>query len=1105
MNLPRLIKPIYVLAFLLVGLTPLQLAAQNAACDNAKLILNEGTQTETNTGQNAYWYHYQVPPPGQGVSVAITNVPAGVTVKVYNTLCLNLGSPIATGTSSLSVPNVTNIFISFDKGGSVFNLGTFDFNTSTSGGGPINNICEDAIVITANGTQTVNNTGEAEYWYQFVMPSTPSNLELSSDPGANIAVTVYTGADCNSLTIRAQGTSANVLTVTTLTPNSVVWIKWAAQLGTTGSFVLNALPTGGGGGGSNQAPTNIALDKTTLNNSDGAFTVVGNLSTTDPDANDTFTYTLVSGTGSTDNASFDIMPLPVSGGAQLLITVDANTKASYSVRIRSTDLGGLSFEKAFTITVNAGGGNNAPTDIALSATSINENVAANSTVGTLSTTDPDNGNTFTYSLTSGTGSTDNASFSISGNSLKITNSPDFETKNSYSVRIRTTDQDNLTFEKSFTISINNVNEAPTDLALSANAINENVAANSTVGTLSSTDPDAANTFTYALAAGTGDTDNSAFTIDDKKLNIKAIPDFETKSSYSVRIRTTDQAGLFFEQQFTISILNVNEGEDPNAFITTWKPVEGKFTIPTATGSTYSYTVKVIDNTTNSTVHTSTNNTGNVTITGLDNAKIYTVEITGTFPRIYFSVARNLGPQILTVKQWGKIVWANMKGAFEGCSSLTIPASDAPDLSQVTDMSYMFGSAFAFNQPIGHWDVSNVTNMNNMFGSAYAFNQPIGNWNVSNVTDMSYMFYLTTAFNQPIGSWNVSKVTKMSYMFFYATAFNQSLANWVIPNNANLSFMLANSDINVANYDATLIGWSNLTGPGRSLGAGGLKYCNGEAARNTLISKGWIISGDVKDCSVNKSVQSITFSALSAKTFGDAKFALGATATSGLLVGYTATPAGILTFETDLETGINMATIVGTGTVTITAKQPGNQNYNAAPDVTQTLTVNKAAQTIAFNAITASIEVGGAAFALGATATSSLAVSYTATPPGRITIDANGNATPVGGGNVEITASQAGNNNYNAATSVKQTVCIAPVAPVVITQTQGGSAVLTTANAQVLSWFKDGTVNSIATGSVFNPSSQPTALGVYYAKVDAGNGCVSKPSNKFKVDIVTGLE
>ena len=1071
---------------LLEWLAPTSVHAQNTICDQATLILSTGNQVVTGTNQTEYWYHYVVPP-GQNVDVTVTTTLPGTNIKAYTSNCLSLGSPVATGVSTVTATNIANssgIFISFDFSGAPFNLGSFNFTTAPASAGLSDNAALSDLSISPGSIPFTFVT--ATYNVNVPFTNTIAVTPTLSDANASIKINNVTATDEQPFNVAVTPGQLNVILV-----------KVTAQNGTTQrTYTINATVAAGGG---NTAPTGISLSANSINENVTANTIVGTLSSTDANTGDTFTYTLIAGAGDTDNSAFNI------SGNSLKInnSPDFETKSSYSVRIRTTDQAGLFFEQQFNISIlNV---NEAPTNLAISANTINENVAANSTVGTLNTTDPDNGNTFTYSLASGTGSTDNASFSISDNSLRITNSPDFETKSSYSVRIRTTDQDNLTFEKSFTISINNVNEAPTDLALSANAINENVAANSTVGTLSSTDPDAANTFTYALAAGTGDTDNSAFTIDDKKLNIKAIPDFETKSSYSVRIRTTDQAGLFFEQQFTISILNVNEGEDPNAFITTWKPVEGKFTIPTATGSTYSYTVKVIDNTTNSTVHTSTNNTGDVTITGLDNAKIYTVEITGTFPRIYFSVARNLGSQILTVKQWGKIVWANMKGAFEGCSSLTIPASDAPDLSQVTDMSYMFGSAFAFNQPIGHWDVSNVTNMNNMFGSAYAFNQPIGNWNVSNVTDMSYMFYLTTAFNQPIGSWNVSKVTKMSYMFFYATAFNQSLANWVIPNNANLSFMLANSDINVANYDATLIGWSNLTGPGRSLGAGGLKYCNGEAARNTLISKGWIISGDVKDCSVNKSVQSITFSALSAKTFGDAKFALGATATSGLLVGYTATPAGILTFETDLETGINMATIVGAGTVTITAKQPGNQNYNAAPDVTQTLTVNKAAQTIAFNAITASIEVGGAAFALGATATSSLAVSYTATPPGRITIDANGNATPVGGGNVEITASQAGNNNYNAATSVKQTVCIAPVAPVVITQTQGGSAVLTTANAQVLSWFKDGTVNSIATGSVFNPSSQPTALGVYYAKVDAGNGCVSKPSNKFKVDIVTGLE
>ena len=203
--------------------------------------------------------------------------------------------------------------------------------------------------------------------------------------------------------------------------------------------------------------------------------------------------------------------------------------------------GGVNFLGAnpvFTITTV----NGAPTDISLSAGSVNENVAGNSTVGSFSTTDPDAGNTFTYTLVAGTGSTDNAAFSISGSALRITSSPDFETQSSYSVRVRTTDQGGLFFEKTFTITINNVNEAPTNINLSASAINENVAANSAVGTFSTTDVDAANTFNYTLAPGAGDTDNSAFSISGSTLQITSSPDFETKSSYSVRVRSTDQIG-----------------------------------------------------------------------------------------------------------------------------------------------------------------------------------------------------------------------------------------------------------------------------------------------------------------------------------------------------------------------------------------------------------------------------------------------------------------------------------------------------------------------------------------------------------------------------------
>ncbi len=102
-----------------------------------------------------------------------------------------------------------------------------------------------------------------------------------------------------------------------------------------------------------------------------------------------------------------------------------------------------------------------PTDIALSPTSVNENVPANTVVGTLSTEDPDAGNTFTYSLVSGTGSTDNSSFIIAGNGIKINISPDYETESVYAIRVKTTDQGGFSFEKEFTITINDLCDIPT--------------------------------------------------------------------------------------------------------------------------------------------------------------------------------------------------------------------------------------------------------------------------------------------------------------------------------------------------------------------------------------------------------------------------------------------------------------------------------------------------------------------------------------------------------------------------------------------------------------------------------------------------------------------
>lgn len=167
--------------------------------------------------------------------------------------------------------------------------------------------------------------------------------------------------------------------------------------------------------------------------------------------------------------------------------------------------------------------------------------------------------------------------------------------------------------------------------------------------------------------------------------------------------------------------------------------------------------------------------------------------------------------------------------------------------------------------------------------------------------------------------------------------------------------------------------------------------------------------------VSKANQTITFGALSTKIFGDANFTLGATSTSGLSVSYTSSNTTVATISG------NTVTIVGAGSTTITASQAGNTNYNAAANVQQTLTVNKANQTISFAPLAAKT-VGDAPFNLAASASSGLTVSYTSSNTAVATVSGN-TVTIVAAGTATITASQSGNTNFNAASSVQQTLTV----------------------------------------------------------------------------------
>lgn len=154
---------------------------------------------------------------------------------------------------------------------------------------------------------------------------------------------------------------------------------------------------------------------------------------------------------------------------------------------------------------------------------------------------------------------------------------------------------------------------------------------------------------------------------------------------------------------------------------------------------------------------------------------YDVCVRSTAPLRFYSpdLADDEKAKLLEIKQWGTIPWSSFGSAFKGMVNMQLTATDAPDLSQVTDMSSAFQGAtnFTGNESMDSWNTSGVKNMANTFADATNFNAPIGNWNTSAVTTMNSMFYRATNFNQYIGKWKTGAVESMAYMFFEADKFN----------------------------------------------------------------------------------------------------------------------------------------------------------------------------------------------------------------------------------------------------------------------------------------------------------------------------------------------
>lgn len=193
---------------------------------------------------------------------------------------------------------------------------------------------------------------------------------------------------------------------------------------------------------------NLAAGPLAENSPNG--TVIGSMTAGDADIGQTLTYTITAG-----NVGGAFAIDPVTGQITIAesLAVDFETTPQFNLTVEADDNGSPALANVATVTIDLSNVNEPPTGLGLSSTEVRENLPAGAVVGDLSTADPDAGNVFTYTLVAGQGDTDNDQFTIDDHLLKTTATFIYDAKNSYSIRLRTVDQDGLATEESFVISV----------------------------------------------------------------------------------------------------------------------------------------------------------------------------------------------------------------------------------------------------------------------------------------------------------------------------------------------------------------------------------------------------------------------------------------------------------------------------------------------------------------------------------------------------------------------------------------------------------------------------------------------------------------------------
>ena len=226
------------------------------------------------------------------------------------------------------------------------------------------------------------------------------------------------------------------------------------------------------------------------------------------------------------------------------ISLDYETDPDVAVTVTITDPGGLATSRIFNVAVQDG----APTGIALDNATVDEN-AVGAEIGNLTVTDPDGDTEFNISV-------DDSRFEVVDGVLKLADgeSLDFETEPTVSVAVTAASVESSfsSFIEFFEITVGDVNEAPTAIALDNTSIDENDPG-AVVGAVTVTDPDGDIDFDFDLS-------DDRFEVADGMLKLKdgESLDFEGEQTVAVDVTATDSGGLAVTETFDIQVEDIEE-------------------------------------------------------------------------------------------------------------------------------------------------------------------------------------------------------------------------------------------------------------------------------------------------------------------------------------------------------------------------------------------------------------------------------------------------------------------------------------------------------------------------------------------------------------------